>query len=70
MYSITSSFHSLHFCLLILSSLVMSFSATNPPAGAAAFATTPAAHLNFGVVNPAASMIQSIDPRLNQPTVT
>lgn len=43
--------------------------ATNPPAGAAAFATTPAAHLNFGVVNPAASMVQSIDPRLNQSTL-
>ncbi|KAL8107528.1 hypothetical protein AgCh_024081 [Apium graveolens] len=37
-------------------------------ADAAAFATTPAPHLNFGVVNPAASMIQSIDPWLNQPT--
>uniref|UniRef100_A0A5B7BTH1 Putative zinc finger CCCH domain-containing protein 37 isoform X1 n=1 Tax=Davidia involucrata TaxID=16924 RepID=A0A5B7BTH1_DAVIN len=42
--------------------------AINPPAAAigAAIIASPAAHLNAGVVNPAASFLQTIDPRLTQ----
>ncbi|XP_044480610.1 zinc finger CCCH domain-containing protein 37-like isoform X2 [Mangifera indica] len=45
----------------------------NPAAAAAAIGhpliTSPAASLNIGVVNPAASLYQTIDPRLAQPTL-
>ncbi|KAK2971271.1 hypothetical protein RJ640_005100 [Escallonia rubra] len=39
-----------------------------PPAGSA-YATSPAANLNIGVVNPAASILQTVDPRLTQTTI-
>ncbi|XP_028079961.1 zinc finger CCCH domain-containing protein 37 isoform X1 [Camellia sinensis] len=44
--------------------------AINPPAAAIgpAIIASPAAHLNIGVVNPAASILQTIDPRLTQTT--
>ncbi|KAE8099827.1 hypothetical protein FH972_017780 [Carpinus fangiana] len=43
----------------------------NPPAAAVGhpIVTSPATNLNIGVVNPAASIYQTIDPRLAQPTV-
>ncbi|PON51238.1 Zinc finger, CCCH-type [Parasponia andersonii] len=45
--------------------------AINPPAAALshAFVASPAAGLNIGVVNPVASLYQTIDPRLAQATV-
>lgn len=43
----------------------------NPPAAAVGhpIVASPATNLNIGVVNPAASIYQTIDPRLAQPTV-
>lgn len=41
--------------------------AINPPA---AMVASPAASLSIGVVNPAASIFQTIDPRLTQPVLT
>lgn len=43
----------------------------NPPAAAVGhpIVASPATNLNIGVVNPAASIYQTIDPRLVQPTV-
>ncbi|XP_052207309.1 zinc finger CCCH domain-containing protein 37 [Diospyros lotus] len=43
----------------------------NPPAAAfgASVIASPVAHLNLGVVNPAASILQTIDPRLTQTTL-
>ncbi|KAK3042687.1 LOW QUALITY PROTEIN: hypothetical protein RJ639_000939, partial [Escallonia herrerae] len=38
-----------------------------PPAGSA-YAMSPAANLNIGVVNPSASILQTVDPRLTQTT--
>ncbi|PSR95275.1 Zinc finger CCCH domain-containing protein [Actinidia chinensis var. chinensis] len=45
--------------------------AINPPAAAIgpAIMAPPAAHLNIGVVNPAVSILQTIDPRLTQTTL-
>ena len=45
--------------------------AINPPAAALGLpiVASPATNLNIGVVNPAASIYQTIDPRLAQPTV-
>ncbi|KAI8557339.1 hypothetical protein RHMOL_Rhmol04G0003000 [Rhododendron molle] len=45
--------------------------AINPPAAAIgpAIMASPAAHLSIGVVNPAASFLQTIDPRLTQTTL-
>ncbi|KAM4080250.1 hypothetical protein ACJW30_11G000600 [Castanea mollissima] len=45
--------------------------AINPPAAAIGLpiVASPATNLNIGVVNPAASIYQTIDPRLAQPTV-
>ncbi|CAH9083828.1 unnamed protein product [Cuscuta europaea] len=40
--------------------------AINPPALGHAFAGSPAAHLNIGVVNPTASLFQTFDPRMTQ----
>lgn len=63
-------------CFLPLSllSFLLTFAAINPAAAAAAIGhpliTSPAASLNIGVVNPAASLYQTIDPRLAQPTVS
>lgn len=62
-----------YFPPLSLSSFMLIFAAINPAAAAAIghpLITSPAASLNIGVVNPAASIYQTIDPRLAQPTVS
>ncbi|KAM7492869.1 hypothetical protein LguiA_035790 [Lonicera macranthoides] len=43
--------------------------AFNPFGAGSAFVASPLAHLNIGVVNPAASILQTIDSGLNQTTV-
>lgn len=57
-------------CFSKLSLLI--YAAINPPASAIGhpFITSPAASLSLGIVNPAASIYQTIDPRLAQSAVS
>lgn len=43
--------------------------AINPPAAGSAFVASAASHLNIGAVNPSASILQTMDPRLTRATL-